>query len=134
MAVQTARRGAPVKAIVLWAAPARWVSVSKDANDSLQRLTGMTGMPVAPDVAEDPQAWHAEFSTTSIEPSVSTVRAPILVVHSSDDDIVPVGHAQRIAAAAPNAEVRILDGQGHQLRRSDETIELTLNWLDKRLR
>jgi len=134
IAVQAARRGAPVKAIVLWAAPAEWVSISKDPRESVRRISEMTGMPIAPDVIEDPSGWHAEFPMNSVEKAVTVVRVPILVVHSLDDDIVPVAHADRIVAAAPNAECRLLEGQGHQLRRSSEAIQTSLDWLGRRLR
>ena len=40
---------------------------------------------------------------------------PILFIHGSDDDVIPVEHARRLKSASRNAadELMILDGQGH---------------------
>lgn len=133
VAVETARRGAPVKALVLLAAPATWVSLGKDPRDTAARIKEAHGMPLAPDVEEDPTAWHAEFAATATERTITTVRTPVLIVHSDDDDVVPVSHADRIEQAAPNAQKRVLSGQGHQLRRSTDALEVTLSWLDRHL-
>lgn len=133
VAIEAARRGAPVKAIVLLAAPARWVSIGKDPKEAARRIVDMTGMPLHPDVLEDPAPWHAEFGSFPVEVAIAEVRTPVLVVHSDDDDIVPVWHADRIVEAAPNAQKRLLQGQGHQLRRSTEALEVALGWLDRNL-
>lgn len=133
VAIEMARRGAAVKAVVLLAAPAVWVTVGKDARAAAARIEEMTGMPLGPDVEANPTEWHAEFGRMPIERTIAQVRTPILVVHSDDDDIVPVTHADRIEAAAPNAQKRILAGQGHQLRRSAEAENIVLSWLDRQL-
>ena len=133
VAVETARRGAPVKALVLLAAPATWVSLGKEPHEAAVRIKEAHGMRLAPEVEEDPSAWHAEFAATATERTIVTVRTPVLVVHSDNDDVVPVSHADRIEQAAPNAQKRVLSGQGHQLRRSAEALEVTLSWLDRHL-
>jgi pimeloyl-ACP methyl ester carboxylesterase len=41
------------------------------------------------------------------------VRRPVLVWHGTDDVIVPVAQAERLAAALPDAELRRAPGEGH---------------------
>ncbi|MBC7793312.1 MAG: alpha/beta fold hydrolase, partial [Clostridia bacterium] len=46
--------------------------------------------------------------------AVSILRAPILVMHGSDDEIVPQTDALDIASSARNATLEIVDGGDHQ--------------------
>jgi pimeloyl-ACP methyl ester carboxylesterase len=41
------------------------------------------------------------------------LRQPVAVWHSEDDPMVPIEHGRRLAAAIPNAEPFLVDGQGH---------------------
>jgi pimeloyl-ACP methyl ester carboxylesterase len=40
-------------------------------------------------------------------------RAPVLIVHGSDDDIIPFAHAQRLHRLRPDAALLRIDGYGH---------------------
>jgi pimeloyl-ACP methyl ester carboxylesterase len=44
---------------------------------------------------------------------LSEIGAPTLVLHGSDDQILPVANAHAIASAIPGARLEILDGVGH---------------------
>lgn len=44
---------------------------------------------------------------------LTTVRAPVLLVHGADDRMVPATHADRLAAAVPGAELWRRPGHGH---------------------
>jgi pimeloyl-ACP methyl ester carboxylesterase len=57
------------------------------------------------------------------------VKVPVLVVHGSADDVVPVEHAHRIAEAAPSAHLMVVEGAPHQLRLQSGVVELVLEWL-----
>lgn len=133
VAAEATRRGAPVDALVLMAAPAAWVSFAADSASAVSRITKEAGMRLAPDVLADPNDWAAEFGRIATEQTIADLRMPILVVHGSDDDVVPVGHAGRIAAAALGADLRIIEGASHQLRRNDEAIAVVVDWLGRRL-
>ena len=65
--------------------------------------------------------------------AVDTLQIPVLIVHGSADDVVPVEHAHRIAGAAHNAELMVLEGAPHQLRLHPGVVELALEWLDRRV-
>lgn len=132
VSTEAARRGAPVDALVLLAAPAAWLSFAADPASGVVRVTGDAGMQLAPQTLEDPSEWAAEFERVTTEVSVAEVGVPVLVVHGSADDVVPVEHAVRVASAAPGSTLEILDGSGHQLRRDDRAVTVVLDWLDER--
>jgi pimeloyl-ACP methyl ester carboxylesterase len=134
VAAELARRGAPIRALALLAAPAMWVSFAGDPQDAVRRITEEAGMSLAPEVLEDPSSWAAEFEGVATENSIVSVRVPTLIVHGTADDVVPVHHAQRIADKAPNASLEIIEGAGHQLRRDPAAIRIVLEWLDRVLK
>jgi pimeloyl-ACP methyl ester carboxylesterase len=44
---------------------------------------------------------------------LADITAPTLVLHGSDDLLIPVDNARRLAASIPHAELAILEGAGH---------------------
>ena len=130
VSTEAVRRGAPVDALVLLAAPAEWVSFADDPAMGVLRVQAGAGMELAPETLENPAQWASEFENVTTEISVAKVRAPVLVVHGTADDVVPADHASRIAAAAPGAQLEIVEGAGHQLRRDERAVSLVLRWLD----
>jgi putative redox protein len=52
-------------------------------------------------------------------------------MHGADDDQVPVFDARVIADAHGDAELRIIDGAGHQLRYDPRAVAVLLGWLDR---
>jgi putative redox protein len=55
----------------------------------------------------------------------------LLVVHGTDDDLVPDFDARVIADAHGSAEMRILAGASHQLRDDPRAVAMLLGWLDR---
>jgi uncharacterized protein len=133
VAVEVARRGAPVDALALLAAPANWRSFAEVPEEGVRRITEESGMSLAPSVREDPGPWADEFERVTAERSIAELEIPVLVVHGTADDVVPVEHARRIGAGGRYAEVEIVPGGQHQLRRDPQVITLVLDWLDRRL-
>ena len=131
VAAEAVRRGAPVDALALLAAPASWVSFTDDPSTGLKRITEEAGMSVAPEVSEDPVAWALEFEGVTTESSIRGVDVPTLILHGTADDVVPVDHAERIAAKAAKGEVHLLEGAGHQLRREPRAMDLVFEWLER---
>lgn len=132
VSTEAVRRGAPVDLLALLAAPATWVSYASTPAAAVERITMEAGMPLAPEILADPDAWAAEFGEVETERSIVDVLVPVLVVHGSADDVVPVEHARRIAKNAADAELRILDGASHQLRKEPRAIEAVMEWLTAR--
>ncbi len=56
---------------------------------------------------------------------------PLLVVHGSDDDLVPVFDARVLVDAHGDAELRIISGAGHRLRHDPRAVAVLLGWLDR---
>jgi putative redox protein len=57
---------------------------------------------------------------------------PILIVHGSDDELVPPMDARALVDAADGAvELRVLTGAGHRLRDDPRAVALLLGWLDR---
>jgi pimeloyl-ACP methyl ester carboxylesterase len=124
-------RGLEVDALALLAAPAHWASFAANARAGAARIVEQAGMQLAEDVLADPQAWADEFLTVSAVDAMPDIHIPTLIVHGTADDVVPVGHADELARAAPHAEAQIVDGAPHQLRRDPRALEVVFDWLDK---
>ena len=56
---------------------------------------------------------------------------PLLVLHGSDDESVPVFDARVLADAHGDADLRVIDGAGHQLRHDPRSVAVLLGWLDR---
>lgn len=56
---------------------------------------------------------------------------PLLVMHGAEDEVVPSFDARVIADANGAAELRMLDGAGHQLRHDPRAVAVLLGWLDR---
>ena len=88
-------------------------------------------MSLSDETLTDPAAWAAEFEGVVTENSVVDVKVPVLIVHGTADEVVPVDHASRIAERARRAELEILEGAPHQLRREERAVVAVLEWLDR---
>jgi uncharacterized protein len=56
---------------------------------------------------------------------------PVLVLHGSEDDAVPVFDARVLADAHGDADLRIIEGGPHQLRHDPRAVAVLLGWLDR---
>jgi uncharacterized protein len=56
---------------------------------------------------------------------------PLLVIHGSEDEAVPVFDARVLADAHGHADLRIVEGGGHQLRHDPRAVAVLLGWLDR---
>jgi uncharacterized protein len=131
VAAQVARLGFAVDGVALLAAPADWISFAVHPEVGVQRITQDAGMVVAPEVLADPTAWGGEFIEVSTQRSIAGVDLPVLIVHGDEDTVVPVEHADKISQRAPQAEVHVLQGGTHQLRRDPRAVKLLVEWLDR---
>ncbi len=56
---------------------------------------------------------------------------PVLLVHGSDDELVPLLDARAMADAHGGADLRVIAGAGHDLRHDPRSIAVLLGWLDR---
>jgi fermentation-respiration switch protein FrsA (DUF1100 family) len=60
---------------------------------------------------------------------------PLLLIHGSQDETVPVSHSHRLYdTAGETKQLVIIDGAGHRLRQDDRVISNVLDWLKLRCR
>jgi uncharacterized protein len=59
---------------------------------------------------------------------------PLLVVHGSEDDVVPVFDGRVLADAHGDAELALISGAEHQLRYDPRAMAILLGWLDRQRR
>lgn len=87
--------------------PADWAA--------LEGTWGWLGSVVRPAVAKGPDAAIdddlAYVTPWGFDPA--TITAPVLLMHGSDDRVIPVGHGEWLAGRIRTAELRVLPGEGH---------------------
>ncbi|MEY2398093.1 MAG: uncharacterized protein QOJ00_1267 [Actinomycetota bacterium] len=80
-------------------------------------------------------AWSAEFVDESPRKAIAKMgKRPVLLVHGSDDDVVPVAAARELMAAGGEAgtvDVRVLVGAVHRLRHDPRAIAVLVGWASR---
>ncbi|MET0728412.1 MAG: hypothetical protein ABWZ76_08985, partial [Acidimicrobiales bacterium] len=85
-----------------------------------------------PGFPEDPESWVQELKDLrAVAHAPALAPRPLLVVHGSDDDLVPAFDARVLVDAHGAAELRIMAGAGHRLRHDPRAIAVLLGWLDR---
>jgi putative redox protein len=78
------------------------------------------------------ERWSAELrEVRAIEAAEEFAPRPLLILHGSDDDAVPHFDARALADAHRSAELRFINGAGHNLRLDPRAIAILLGWLDR---
>ncbi|MGY6499932.1 MAG: alpha/beta hydrolase [Acidimicrobiales bacterium] len=78
------------------------------------------------------ESWARELREIRAVASAAVLAPrPLLVAHGSEDDSVPVFDARVTSDAHGAADLRIIDGAGHQLRHDPRAIAVLLGWLDR---
>lgn len=112
--------GLDLEAAVCLAAPAHPLQATVD-------LLAGQGLPVGfitRRVSPHAQALAGRtFDSMAPERRVAGVRAPVLLLHGSDDAVVPAAHFHRIGrAAGPNVEAHLIAGADHATIKSDPRV------------
>jgi putative redox protein len=93
------------------------------------REVGMISDPAFPPSFD---AWSRELRSIRAVACVDAYSPrPLLVVHGSDDEVVPSFDARILADAHGAAELRLIHGAGHALRHDPRTVAVLLGWLDR---
>ena len=56
---------------------------------------------------------------------------PLLLVHGSEDEVVPVIDARTLADCHGDAELRVISGAGHRLLHDPRAVAVLLGWLER---
>lgn len=63
---------------------------------------------------------HAQLSDVQVHlPPLETLRIPTLIIHGTEDPVLPYAHALSLHEAIPHAKLVSLQGTGHELHPSD---------------
>ncbi|MFQ5999623.1 MAG: alpha/beta hydrolase [Candidatus Bathyarchaeia archaeon] len=120
VAVLTAAKDERIKALVTWATPCHL--------DELFRGKGIKGL----------EKLRRDAEKYDVVKAVKEVHCPILIVHSSLDEQVPLFHANVLHDNANEPKnIEIIEGADHRLTNSihrRRAVELTLNWFKKYLK
>jgi putative redox protein len=93
------------------------------------RAVGMISEPTFP---ADFDGWARELKDLrAVACAGRLAPRPLLVVHGSDDDLVPVFDARVLVDAHGSAELRIMNGAGHRVRHDPRAMAVLLGWLDR---
>jgi dipeptidyl aminopeptidase/acylaminoacyl peptidase len=132
VSIYVASKDTRVSGVVACACPAEITPLNQGNNwqsliDHFREIGTIRDDDFPPSVEEwvaNCQRIHPINHVTGIAPR------PLLIVHGSEDNIVPVEHAQRLyeKAGLPKRLV-IIDGAGHRLRRDKRAVDTILNWL-----
>ncbi|MBA2609672.1 MAG: alpha/beta fold hydrolase [Actinobacteria bacterium] len=84
---------------------------------------------------EDVGVWATEFVDESPRKAIAKMgKRPVLLVHGSDDDAVPIASARELMAAGGedgDVDVRVLVGALHRLRHDPRAIAVLVGWASR---
>ncbi|WP_436795180.1 alpha/beta hydrolase [Actinospongicola halichondriae] len=105
-----------------------WASNPRQLFEHAREL-GITSVPARPAAIE---GWTRELrALRAVDGAQRISPRSLLVIHGSDDDVVPSFDARVIADAHTEAELHLLEGAGHRLRHDPRAMAITLGWLDR---
>lgn len=131
LAVCAAAEDPTVRGVAALGAPADFDDWASHPRRLLEhaRDVGIIDDPLFPASVE---AWSKELrELRAVAAAPRLAPRPLLVVHGSDDDLVPAFDARVICDAHGAAELRILAGAGHRLRHDPRAVAVLLGWLDR---
>ena len=121
-----------VRGVACFGAPASFGGWVRDAS-ALVDTARQVGVIRTPGFPADMGLWCAAF--TALRPDLAAAKLqsrPLLFVHGSDDDEVPVTDGRVLAdAAGPSAELRVILAAGHRLLADPRAIALLAGWLER---
>jgi len=85
-----------------------------------------------PDFPPSFDQWANELK--QVRPAEAAARLaprPLLVVHGDSDDLTPQVDGRTLAAAHGDAEFRLINGAGHELRHDPRAVAVFLGWLSR---
>jgi pimeloyl-ACP methyl ester carboxylesterase len=120
-----------VRGVATFGAPADFDSWASEPRRFLE-VARERGVIRTPGYPEDVAAWATELKTVRAIDVVERIPPrPLLVVHGSIDDEVPLSDARVLVDAAPGSELRVITGAGHRLRHDPRGVAVLLGWLDR---
>ncbi len=105
-----------------------WAQRPKQLRDHARSLGAIKGS----DFPVDFESWAEELASVSaIGAAESMGDKPLLILHGSHDEVVPLFDARALADSHGQAELHVIAGGGHLLRYDPRAIAVLLGWLDR---
>jgi uncharacterized protein len=105
-----------------------WASHPRRLLDHAREQEAITSPNFPPSVDQ----WSRELrEIRAVASAAKLAPRPLLIVHGSDDDSVPVFDARVTSDAHGSADLRIIGGAGHQLRHDPRAVAVLLGWLER---
>lgn len=133
LAICAAAEDPEVRGVATFGAPADFDDWAADPRRFLSK-TRELGVMRTPDYPEDVAAWALELKEIRALGAIDQLSGrPLMVVHGSIDDVVPLSDARVLADSADSetCELRIITGAGHRLRHDPRAVAVLLGWLDR---
>ena len=121
-----------IRGVAAFGAPADFADWSAEPRRFLDQCRQL-GVITTADYPTDFSAWAHELKELRAINAVDQIPPrPLLLVHGSLDDVVPIADARVLADAADDQlELRIITGAGHRLRHDPRAVAVLLGWLDR---
>jgi putative redox protein len=135
LAICEAAEDERVRGVATLAAPATFGGWADDPDSFLTHARAI-GVVSDPDHPRDPDAWARELREIRPVRVVAKIAPrPLLLVHGSDDETVPLDDARALAeAAGETAELRVVNQAGHRLRHDPRAVAVLMGWLEQQAR
>lgn len=131
VSIYVASRDKRISGVAACACPAHF-GLFTEAGDPASIIQRYRDMGAIKDADFPPSAvgWFEDLEKlTPLKHVVGIVPRPLLLVHGSLDETVPVEHARELydKAGSPK-QIEIIDGAGHKLRRDERVISIIIDW------
>ena len=132
LAVCEAAEDERVRGVAALAAPATFAGWAADPEAFLAHARDI-GVITDPDHPRDRAAWSRELLEIRPVSMIGKIPPrPLLLIHGSDDETVPLDDARALAeAAGEGAELRVVSSAGHRLRHDPRAVAVLLGWLER---
>lgn len=121
-----------VRGVAAFGAPADFSDWAADPRRFLEHAREV-GVVRSRDFPADFDSWARELREIRPLNLIGKVPPrPVLLVHGTEDDVVPLVDARALADAGGDVELRVVTGGGHRLRHDPRAIAVLLGWLDRR--
>ncbi len=132
LAICAAAADPTVRGVAVLAAPATfdmWAAHPRRFLDHARAIGLITDKRFPPDV----DAWGHQLADIRALDRVDRIPPrPLLIMHGTDDDVVPLQDARTLATAAGGrAEIRLIHGAGHRLRHDPRAVAFLLGWMER---